>query len=289
MVDSTLSGNRVTGSGAFDAKYLGGGAFAYSEYYTAEISNSTISGNSLGSGAMYTIGSALFVDSVELSNSTITGNTGTVAVAIKYDSPVNAFVASKSKSASAKAKLDAVRARVAQVRGAANKAGNPAVSKADGPSTFASTIIGGNAAKYDAICSSSCTIGGSNNLVQTYAGMTLPGDTIVGQNPQLSPLGNFGGQVAGAPGHSGTGPVRTHLLYIGSPAIDAGANPGGFENDQRGLGFPREVGVAADIGATEGAVARPVVQPVPALGPWMLGLLSALLGALGIVRRRRKS
>jgi hypothetical protein len=81
--------------------------------------------------------------------------------------------------------------------------------------------------------------------------MTLPGDTIVGQNPQLSPLGNFGGQVAGAPGHPGTGPVRTHLLYIGSPAIDAGANPGGFENDQRGLGFPREVGAAADIGATE--------------------------------------
>ena len=119
--------------------------------------------------------------------------------------------------------------------------------------------------------------------------MTLPGDTIVGQNPQLSPLGNFGGQVAGSPGHPGTGPVRTHLLYIGSPAIDAGANPGGFENDQRGLGFPREVGVAADIGATEGAVARPVVQPVPVLGPWMLGLLSALLGALGIVRRRRRS
>jgi hypothetical protein len=68
--------------------------------------------------------------------------------------------------------------------------------------------------------------------------------------------------------------VRTHLLYIGSPAINAGANPGGFENDQRGLGFPREVGVAADIGATEGAVARPVVQPVPALGPWISAALA---------------
>jgi hypothetical protein len=289
MVDSTLSGNRITGSGAFDAKYLGGGAIAYSEYYNAEISNSTISGNSLGNGAMYTVGSALFVDSVELSNSTITGNTGTVAVAIKYQ--LNTAVAATSKAAGAKARLDAIRARVAQVRGAANKAGNPAVSKADAPSTFASTIIGGNAAKYDAICSSSCTIGGSNNLVQTYGGMTLPGDTIVGQNPQLSPLGNFGGQVAGAPGHPGTGPVRTHLLYIGSPAIDAGANPEGFEYEQRGEGFPRVVGLFTDIGATEGAIVRPVIAtvPVPALGPWMLGLLSALLGALGLARRRRKS
>ncbi|MBK6394445.1 MAG: IPTL-CTERM sorting domain-containing protein [Betaproteobacteria bacterium] len=179
---------------------------------------------------------------------------------------------------------------MAQVRGAANKAGNPAVSKSDGPSTFASTIIGGNAAKYDAICLGSCTIGGSNNLVQTPdPGITLPGDTIAGQNPQLSPLANNGGRVAGAPGHPVTGPVRTHRLYIGSPAIDTGANPEGFKYEQRGSGFPRVVGAAADIGATEGAIPRPAVQPVPALGPWMLGLLSALLGALGLARRRRKS
>ena len=37
----------------------------------------------------------------------------------------------------------------------------------------------------------------------------------------------------------------------GSPAIDAGSNPLGLGPDQRGVGYARVVGPAADIGAYE--------------------------------------
>lgn len=37
----------------------------------------------------------------------------------------------------------------------------------------------------------------------------------------------------------------------GSPAIDAGANPFGLDTDQRGEGYARVIGPAADIGAYE--------------------------------------
>lgn len=289
---STVSGNRVVGNGAYPGKYAGGGIVAYSEYYTAEIANSTISGNRLPSPAgpdpYPTFGAALFADSAEISNSTITGNAGTVAVAFKYNINTVAAVAN-SKSAGAKAAIavERLRAKAAQWRGAGAKA---AVAKASGPSTLQSTIVGGNSAPYDVVCLDPCAVGGSNNLVQSPdPGTTLPGDTILGQNPQLAPLANNGGVAAGAPGHALTGPVPTHRLYNGSPAIDVGANPEGFDYEQRGPGFPRVVGAAADIGATEGAIPRPVVSPVPVLGPWMLGLLSALLGLAGLARRRRSS
>ena len=291
---STVSGNRVVGNGQNPGKYAGGGIVAYSEYYTAEIANSTISGNRLpspgGPDPYPTFGAALFADSAEISNSTITGNAGVVAVAFKYNTnPVAAVANAKSAGAKGAIAIDRLRAKAAQWRGAGAKA---AVAKASGPSALQSTIVGGNAALYDLACISGpgCTIGGSNNLVEKPdASATLPGDTITGQNPQLAPLANNGGVVAGAPGHALTGPVPTHRLYFGSPAIDTGANPEGFAYEQRGEGFPRVAGPAADIGATEGSVPRPVNVPVPVLGPWTLGLLSALLGALGLARRRRRS
>jgi hypothetical protein len=47
------------------------------------------------------------------------------------------------------------------------------------------------------------------------------------------------------------GPTQTHAILSGSQAIDKGANPDGLATDQRGPGFPRVVGPAADIGAYE--------------------------------------
>jgi hypothetical protein len=151
-----------------------------------------------------------------------------------------------------------------------------------------STIVGGNAADYDISCSGpGCTISGSNNLVQTVdSSVTLPGDTIVGQSPRLAPLGSNGGQIAGSPGHPLTRSVPTHLLFVGSPAIDTGLNPENFAYEQRGAGFPRLRGPAPDIGATEGSISPDL--PVPALGPWLVAALSALLGVLGLASRRRR-
>ncbi|MGH8173532.1 MAG: choice-of-anchor Q domain-containing protein, partial [Rhodanobacteraceae bacterium] len=58
-------------------------------------------------------------------------------------------------------------------------------------------------------------------------------------DPGLFPLANFGG------------PTLTHALRPDSPAINAGNNAFGLDNDQRGATFPRVVGPAADIGAVE--------------------------------------
>ncbi len=68
----------------------------------------------------------------------------------------------------------------------------------------------------------------------------------------ISGPGNFIGTdpLVGALGFNG-GPTRTHALLPGSPAINTGSNPLGLVTDQRGVGFPRAVGGAADIGAYE--------------------------------------
>lgn len=283
MQSSTLSGNRITGSKLNDGKYVGGGAFGFSEYYNAEIANSTISGNTLDTGGEYLLGGGLFLDSAEISNSTITGNNGAVAIAFKYSGMSGAATA-KAKGAKGAAIAAAVRERLAPLRGTRMKA---AVNKAASEPIFDSTIVGANPADYDVECQGTCTISGSDNLIQKVGlNTTVPPDTITGQNPQLTPLGNNGGQLAGAPGHGLTLPVPTHLLFIGSPAIDTGANPEGFSYEQRGDGFPRIVGSAADIGATEGAVLGSDI-PVPATAPWVVAALSALLGFLGLRRRRR--
>jgi hypothetical protein len=113
------------------------------------------------------------------------------------------------------------------------------------------------------------TIAGSNDLVMASANVTLPAGTLTA-DPLLQPLANNGG------------PTRTHLLTAGSPALDAGANPMGFDFDQRGPGFPRAVGAAPDIGAAEGAFAPFVPIAVPTLGTWAMALLAGLLGWLGL-------
>jgi hypothetical protein len=62
---------------------------------------------------------------------------------------------------------------------------------------------------------------------------------VIGQNPLLGPLQNYGG------------PTPTHALLAGSPAINAGSNPNNEVFDQRGPKFKRVKGGLADIGAFE--------------------------------------
>jgi len=84
------------------------------------------------------------------------------------------------------------------------------------------------------------TIGvNSHNLIQD--GSCSP---MLSGNPMLGPLQNNGG------------PTPTMALLAGSPAIDAGddsvlGSPLFLTTDQRGAGFPRNVGAHVDIGAFE--------------------------------------
>jgi hypothetical protein len=89
------------------------------------------------------------------------------------------------------------------------------------------------------------TAGGSNIVqVLNNAGTLVGANTILAVNPQLAPLGNYGG------------PTWTQPPMPGSPAIDA-APFTTLLTDQRG--YPRVVGPRPDIGAAEFQDASPIV------------------------------
>lgn len=70
--------------------------------------------------------------------------------------------------------------------------------------------------------------------------MTLVGaGNQVGVDPLLGALADNGG------------PTQTRLPQLGSPVVNAGNNALALATEQRGAGFPRVVGSAADMGATE--------------------------------------
>lgn len=85
----------------------------------------------------------------------------------------------------------------------------------------------------------SLVITGSNNLIgEVSNSVQLPADTIR-DDPQLLPLADNGGF------------TQTHAPAPTSPAIDTGNNLAALAFDQRGDGFARVSGTAADIGAFE--------------------------------------
>ena len=77
---------------------------------------------------------------------------------------------------------------------------------------------------------------GSHNLAG-FSASILPGDTRFTLDPLLGPLGSNGG------------PTPTMPPLTGSLAFNAGI--GGGDYDQRGPGYPRNIGAGVDIGAFE--------------------------------------
>jgi predicted outer membrane repeat protein len=86
------------------------------------------------------------------------------------------------------------------------------------------------------------TLTGTDNLIYFPSSLVTPPGTILLTDPALAPLAANGG------------PTATHGLYPGSPALDAGNNTQGTLTDQRGTGYPRNIGPSPDIGAFEGTV-----------------------------------
>ncbi len=76
---------------------------------------------------------------------------------------------------------------------------------------------------------------------------------LIGGDPMLAPLGDYGG------------PTPTYALRAGSPAIDAGSNPQNLDTDARGKA--RVFGAAADIGAFEHNGPPAVVSLTPSVTP----------------------
>jgi hypothetical protein len=116
---------------------------------------------------------------------------------------------------------------------------------------FESTLIAGNVAASGSavqiedspdVAANHSLIQGTIDINPDQGGAFTPDATtslLMGQDPLLRPLAWNGG------------PTFTQALRCGGPAIDAGSNVTGLQWDQRGRGFPRKTGTAADIGAVE--------------------------------------
>lgn len=290
LTGATISGN-TTASGNY--RVASGGGLAV--YGTATITGTTISGNT--SAGTYSVGGGLYlIGNATITDSAITGNTasqhgtggGLVASAnlvitgSTIDSNisggdggglgseayrahitiqiVNSTISGNSAAnggggiASTYRSLELDNTTVA-FNTATTTGGGGMLFRGASSLTLQSTIIAdntsGGGATYaaDLGMPASVTATGSNNLVVTADG-TLPGGTLQ-TDPLLFSLAHNGG------------PTQTHALQVGSPAIDAGNNSGGLAFDQRGDGFPRVVGAAADIGAFEvQSTAPPPVPPI---------------------------
>ena len=237
MVDSTISGNSIDVA-AEDEGAPGGGIYVRG---IADISGSTIDGNVAdgdGGGifkAIYSVygepGGTNPQTKLTIRNSTLAGNTAARGGAIASSRPVylaNSTLADNFADAGAGGVLF-------------NLVG---ILDSAGILDAQSTIIGANTAgdgatlALDLAADDTLVVSGSHDLVVDAGAIALPADTITA-DPMLGPLADNGG------------PTRTLALLDGSPAIDAGSNPLDLEFDQRGDGFPRVVGIAADIGAIE--------------------------------------
>ena len=256
IVDSTVSGNRAAhdlgdGQQSYDT---GGGIFTN---FGGSIRSSTIDNNySYGFGG----GVSAFNGVLVVANSTISGNTAKTRGGGGLD--LRVFYGGTISNST-------ITANTAPAGGGILLRGRPDQFE------LQSTLIGGNTAASGADVGSeraTTLLGNSNLVVSADANVTLPAATLHAA-PLLLPLAANGG------------PTRTHALAAGSPAIDAGNNAAALVTDQRGAGFPRVLGPAADIGAFEGVAAVPSLPstvPAPAISGWALGLLGLALTWLGI-------
>lgn len=272
LVNSTISGNTTTAPVAIRDGYftVGGGLYARGDL---ELTNSTISGNSIEAtnpdqGAQG--GGAFAHGFTTVTGSTIDGNQADgdggglfKAVFSPYGEPpppgeTNLRVTNSTISGNSAARgggiatsrpLHLVNSTLA-LNDATNGAGGvmfvlAGIYESGGALDLQSSIVAGNTAGDGATLAAgidaddAVTVGGANSLVQGAAtAIALPADTL-DADPLLLPLSLNGGS------------TRTHALAAGSPAIDAGNNASELPFDQRGEGFARVSGAAADIGAFE--------------------------------------
>jgi len=245
LINSTVSNNSVTGTpGAglsgnytYRSAIRGGGLYIgrtpEGTAIPATITNSTISGNSalvIGDPGAYTYngGGGILAHGqrvVTITNSTVSGNSAALNGGGLYGHNFGAFALANAT----------ITDNTAQTGGGIVDAG----TRTSYDLVTNSSIIAGNHTLGDPAndIETIHTITGANNLIAS-ANVALPDGTLTG-DPMLAPLANNGGA------------TLTHALLAGSPAIDAGNNAASLDTDQRGEGYVRVSGAAADIGAFE--------------------------------------
>ena len=250
LVDSTVSSSTaISLQGGYSA--LGGGIVAK----TVKAYYSTITGNKsvAGTGASAS-GGGISTGAATISASTIDTNSADFGAGIQFFGNGQASITNSTISANeATSGAGGVGLYFQQSLQLSNCtiAFNRSISGAGGLSvavgnTLAmhSTIIAenettsGNAADLHV---GSPNVSGAHNLVMQKDAALPPGFATINGNPRLARLGDHGGT------------TRTNALSTGSYAIDQGDNLQSLFDDQRGLGYSRDVGFtfAPDIGAYE--------------------------------------
>ncbi|MDG3494775.1 MULTISPECIES: DUF4347 domain-containing protein [Pseudanabaena] len=223
LTNSTVSGNTATTSG--------GGIFGS---INVTLTNSTVSGNTAGGfgGGIRSAGSVI------LTNSTVSGNTAANNGGGIWSSGGGTITNSTITNNTADADNN----------GTGNGGG---IFRNGSTFTIRNSIIAGNfdrGLQAPDLGSNVAGVGftnGGNNLIGANDGFaaTFPTSSLIGTianpiNPQLAPLGNYGGS------------TQTHALLPNSPALNAGNNANApVGNDQRGA--TRIFGGVVDIGAFE--------------------------------------
>lgn len=235
VIDSTISGNSAGSAGAEPVGVAAVGGLLGSDTL---ILRSTISGNH----AEGDIGAAMFgpprdlpIDAtIDIIDSTISGNTSAGRVG-----GIETFMNRATTSATLRIHNSTIAFNAAaQGCGSIGMDGNGRTD-VELHSSIVANNTGAGGANEDLCDLNSLTgaVTGANNLV-TAADLPLPVDTI-SADPLLGPLQYNGGA------------TLTHALLPGSPAIEHGNNIAILNFDQRGPGYRRVVGAAADIGAFE--------------------------------------
>ena len=246
--DVTISGSRIVFNsivlpanlGSFS--YAAGGIGAYAKNFT--IQDTEISGNAGNSGGGIEVYNNLAnrqgaadTTTFKLINSTVSGNT--------------AYQTGGGVSIFANVAAQISNSTVAGNTGAATRTGGVRVSNGAGLtapslSIVSSILANSNATTVDLGIGTTAMplpfpVSTTNTLIEVLGSdITLTGTgNLTGVDPVLGPLAFNGGT------------TRTHALFGGSPAINAGSNPYALTTDQRGVGFPRVIGAAADMGAYE--------------------------------------
>lgn len=262
--DSTISNNKTTG---------GGGAFRFSQSANLIVRSSTISGNqATGRGGVIYFNRC---GSLLVENSTVSGNTsGNAGGAIYFYDSVNnlgfnirnsTFSGNKAASGGgilametdllAAGKINIQNSTITANDSSGGAGG--AIRSLDAtnskiPILVESSIISGNTNATAPDISTTGVVTVSASAIGSATGFTLTAGALpnlgFGATLNLGPLQNNGGS------------TQTHFPGPGSPLRNAGANPLGLANDQRGVGFNRVLDGQADIGAIESTDPTPTAK-----------------------------
>ncbi len=272
VTNSTISGNTVTASTtsastAKSAQAAAGGVYSYA---ALTVTGSTISDNSAVVGTIanpavttsaHSFGGGISISrgqyfyspaNDDISNSTISGNSaefaGGVYAAGEFtltNTTVSGNTASINGGGLRALYTGTLYLQNSTIAFNTGGSGGGVVLPLYGTATFNSLIVSNNVSTYagysgDVDAFNTITVAGANNLVMDSDATTVTfASAPITSDPLLAPLANNGG------------PTQTHALKKGSPAIDTGNNVAALATDQRGVGFPRTIGPATDIGAFE--------------------------------------